>query len=405
MPTSWHVTRWYADPYSRGAYSTLLPGGRAEHRDILARPIAGRLVFAGEAVNAQNPGMTHGAWDSGMAAAHYALAAGARRVIVVGAGFAGLAAASSLAAKGIQVVVLEARDRIGGRAHTLALGRVRVDVGAAWLQQFEHNSLARYAKSLGLEMVETDFSQPLSAAADGRLPDIDAAYAALKAGVDRSLPLKDGVALYLASLSAAERRAARYAIEANLIAEAGLPLEQLSADALDEPGVGNGDRYLPQGYIQLVEHAARGLDIRLERPVSSISWHGQGARVENEVGDFCICSAPAGALKDLKFTPGLPVEHRQALAYLGMGMIEKVVLQFSERWWPVSRSGYLRWFDTPANWGEWLDLTDGVGVPTVAGLIAADGVARHYQAHSDQQVALAAAEKFSAWANALASAQ
>lgn len=253
-------------------------------------------------------------------------------------------------------------------------------------------------------MVETDFSQPLSAASDGYLPDIDAAYEALKVGVDRSLPLKDGVAQYLTSLSAAECRAAPYAIDANLISEAGLPLDRLSPDALDEPGVGNGDRYLPQGYIQLVEHVARGLDIRLERPVSSISWNEQEVRVEGEVGDFCICTVPAGVLKDLKFTPGLPTEHQQALSFLGMGMIEKVVLQFGERWWPVSQSGYLRWFDTPANWGEWLDLTDGVGVPTVAGLIAADGVARHYHAQSDYQVALAAAEKLSAWADTLNSA-
>ena len=53
-------------------------------------------------------------------------------VIVVGAGIAGLAAASELVAAGLSVVVVEARDRIGGRLHTQAVGDDRFDLGATW---------------------------------------------------------------------------------------------------------------------------------------------------------------------------------------------------------------------------------------------------------------------------------
>ena len=55
-----------------------------------------------------------------------------------------------------------------------------------------------------------------------------------------------------------------------------------------------------------------------------------------------------------------------------MGRVEKVILRFDDRWWPHSPSGYLRWYDEEPSWGEWLDLTDGAGAPTVAGLIAAE---------------------------------
>jgi hypothetical protein len=84
-----------------------------------------------------------------------------------------------------------------------------------------------------------------------------------------------------------------------------------------------------------------------------------------------------------------------------MAAFEKAVLQFDERWWPVSPSGYLRWYDTPPSWTEWLDLTDVVGTPTIAGLIAADAVAAHHDGRSDEDVALAATDALAAWAAAV----
>lgn len=400
-PTAWHVTHWSDDPFSLGAYSALLPGGRPAHRAALGACLDGRLVLAGEACNPRAPAMTHGAWDDGLRAAELALRAGARRVIVIGAGCAGLAAARRLREQGVDCVVLEARERIGGRTHSIRLGDASVDVGAAWLQQFADNALAREALALDLALVETDFGQPLAAASDGPLPDIDAAWQALRNGLDRQLPLAEAVERYLADLDAAQARATGFAIDANLVLEACLPLAQLSVDALDEEGVGNGDRFLPGGYGQLIAHLAQGLDIRLGQLVTHIDWSGEQVRVNDERGDFCICSVPLGVLKTLRFTPALPAAQQDALAHLGMGRLEKVVLQFEQRWWPRSPSGYLRWYDSPASWGEWLDLTDAVGVPTVAGLIAADAVERQFAGRSDEQIALAARDALQAWAAAV----
>ncbi|MFR0688447.1 FAD-dependent oxidoreductase [Enterobacterales bacterium AE_CKDN230030158-1A_HGKHYDSX7] len=403
-PTAFHVTHWSDDPFSRGAYSTLLPGGTAEHRRRLGEPLGNRLVLAGEACNPVAPAMTHGAWNDGLRAAEIAIEAGARRVLVIGAGFAGLAAARRLSEAGIECVVLEARERLGGRVHSLSLGSVRVDEGAAWLQHFDDNPLATRARQLGLPLRETDFNQPLAAAADGPVPDIDGAWAAVRARIDRELPLAEGVARYLEGCDEQTRRATRFALDANLILEACLPLESLSVDALDEEGVGAGDRFLPQGYSELVEHLAEGLDIRLNQPVTAIDWSGAQVRVADESADFCLCTVPVGVLPDIRFTPPLPAAQQDALVHLGMGRLEKVVLQFDERWWPVSPSGYLRWYDTPASFGEWLDLTDAVGTPTVAGLIAADALERVFAGRSDEEIALAACKALQAWANAIRNA-
>ena len=55
------------------------------------------------------------------------------RVVVVGAGIAGLAAASSLRRAGVETVILEARSRIGGRLHTVDLAGTPVDLGGSWI--------------------------------------------------------------------------------------------------------------------------------------------------------------------------------------------------------------------------------------------------------------------------------
>ncbi|WEK32694.1 MAG: FAD-dependent oxidoreductase [Candidatus Pseudomonas phytovorans] len=400
-PTAWHVTHWSADPFSLGAYSALLSGGTSQHRSALGQVLQQRLVIAGEACSAAAPAMTHGAWNDGLRAAEAALSAGARKVIVIGAGCAGLAAAQRLRARDINCTVLEARGRTGGRTHSVDLGGVKADEGAAWLQHFAENPLATVAQQQGLACIETDFSRPLAAARGGVLPDVDGAWVALTQSIDRRLPLSEAITCYMATLDPARVRATQFAIDANLVLEACLPVAQLSVSALDEEGVGQGDHMLPGGYSALVDVLARNLDIRLNTAVTHIDWSSERVTVNEEVCDFCICTVPVGVLKALQFTPALPETHQQALTHLGMGRLEKVILQFDERWWPCSPSGYLRWYDVPASWGEWLDLTDAVGKPTIAGLIAADAIERQFSGRTDEQIAIAATEALQAWAAAL----
>jgi len=419
-PVAWHVSRWRDDPWSRGSWSLLRPGGAPDDRRTIGEPVDDRFVLAGEATNADAPAMVHGAWASGRRAAAWAAAAGASRVVVVGAGAAGIAAAGALAAEGVDVVVLEARDRLGGRIRTVELPGgageppVRADLGAAWLQQLDRNPLAGAAEALGIATVPTAFASPLAATARPPLPDVGAALARLTAGA-AALPVREprSLAELLGSALAGDgtdARAAALAVAADVVLEAGLEPPELSVWALLEPGVGAGDRWFPRGFGQLLEHGARGLDVRLGRPVRAITWRAGasgGVRVHADGGaedaDACICTVPLGVLPSIELDPGLPRPHRTALARLAMGAVEKVVLRFDQRWWPVSPGGYLRWYDDPPCWGEWLDLTDGVGAPVVAGLIAGDAVARHHDGRPDEEVATAATAALARWAAAVTS--
>jgi monoamine oxidase len=155
------VSHWGDDPWARGSWSLIGRGGSPDDRSALGAPIGTRLRLAGEATHPSRAGMTHGAYEQGAAAAAWAIGLGHTRVAVVGAGFAGLAAARALAAAGVDVQVWEARDRPGGRAAAADLDGTGFDLGANWLQQYDENVLARLAERLSLRTVPTDFNSPL----------------------------------------------------------------------------------------------------------------------------------------------------------------------------------------------------------------------------------------------------
>ncbi len=81
-------------------------------------------------------------------------------VLVVGAGAAGLTAARQLTAQGVSVVVLEARDRIGGRAFTESSLGVVWDRGCSWLHASNVNPWMNYARQNGFEVLEDAYSAP-----------------------------------------------------------------------------------------------------------------------------------------------------------------------------------------------------------------------------------------------------
>ncbi len=98
-------------------------------------------------------------------------------VIVVGAGMAGLSAARRLADAGVAVTVVEARNRIGGRAWTDTSLGIPIDLGAAWFHGTEGNPLVGLADEVGAKTVKTDFENVVVLADGTSLApaDVDAA--------------------------------------------------------------------------------------------------------------------------------------------------------------------------------------------------------------------------------------
>ena len=201
--------------------------------------------------------------------------------IVVGAGAAGLSAARRLQAAGQRVTVLEARDRIGGRAWTSDALGPPVDLGASWIHGTTDNPLTPLARAAHLRFIHTDFDRFGSFDVDGHLltereetPIYDHWLALLtearRVGGDAT------VADVLADLRREPRWSSPPGLEPALVdryldwiasteiaADLAADLDALSIRALDDGTSFEGPWVmLDRGYRALLEPLAQGLDLR-----------------------------------------------------------------------------------------------------------------------------------------------
>lgn len=272
-------------------------------------------------------------------------------VIVVGAGVAGLAAAQRLRDAGHTAIVLEASGRVGGRVLTDVDG---MDLGAQWIHG-NHPEFEAYVASLGLATANTDFTkvalngQPLSAAdfqsVTGKLAEAIAWDMAWRP----SVPLFDTVAQSFAQghygahpwprvkLMSIAGIDVEWANDAhNVPARAAFDVAPWFWDADAWASQASDNTAFPGGFGRVVDAMAQGLDIRLNAPVTAISRTSTGVAVTvsglQMHADWCICTAPLGVLKagTIAFSPALPSTKAAAISRMGVGLLNKVIVEFPE---------------------------------------------------------------------------
>ncbi len=296
-------------------------------------------------------------------------------VVVLGAGLAGLAAARDLEAEGAAVIVLEARDRVGGRVHTLRTGfseGQHAEAGADLIESTQSDVL-ELGSDLGLTPVrilrrgwgfygpdnrgrrrvrtgQTAFGEAAHRLAR-EIDDYKLADERWDSAVARSIARRS-VASWLQSEQADVR------LEAGLRALRGFFLadpEDLSLLALvdqlastaesDTDSAPAGDRVfrLPDGNDTLPRGIANSLHapVKLRHIVRRVTRAEGGVAVtfehdgkQHQVrADYCVSAMPASMLRDVIFDPPLPDDQWRAISTLMYGPATRLLLQFARRFW------------------------------------------------------------------------
>ncbi len=327
-------------------------------------------------------------------------------VLVIGAGIAGLRAAEVLVSNGRRVIVLEARDRLGGRIYTDRSWGVPVELGASWIHGVENNPIAALAAAKGIKTQATDYESNTYGAdgkplGDDALDGIEEQVAELveagrEGSPDTDEPLRAALdrAIAAADLDPSELLDIEMGITESIEHEYATDTVNLSATNFDDGAdEGGGDALLPEGYDKVVAAVANGLDVRLGHVVSRVDTSGDRAVVVTSQGDFeagaVVVTVPLGVLKagSIQFSPALSEPKSRAIAKLGMGTLSKSCLRFESQFWPddaelidivPSASGRGQWVES-------LSLTSLVDVPALM-MFNAGEFARAVEAMTDAEV-------------------
>ncbi|MDH2310890.1 flavin monoamine oxidase family protein [Methylobacterium brachiatum] len=260
-------------------------------------------------------------------------------VLVIGAGAAGIGAARTLVERGVRVAVLEARDRIGGRAFTVSVHGHALDLGAHWLHAGPINPLVALGRARGERLklapqeshvwVDRRRGRPDEVRANARA--FDRADRAMTRGAAQPGPDRPAGSALPPGLGPWGSRVAQVH---GLVS--GRPLGEVSLH--DFPSLEYSENFfLAGGYGNYLARLANDLPVALSSPVTRIDWSDGRVRVETAGGAeyrarAVIVTVPVMVLRDgPSFSPPLPNAVRAAIDGFSTGLYEHAVLH-----WPSS---------------------------------------------------------------------
>jgi monoamine oxidase len=262
-------------------------------------------------------------------------------VAIIGAGAAGLGAAHALKDSGLSVIALEARERTGGRGHTImAAPDITFDLGCGWMHSADQNSFVPIAEALNFEIDKTlppwreravgeafpqaqrmEFIRSLDefydraeqAAKEARKSGRDSAASLYLEPGNRWNPMIDAVSTYIN----------------------GCELDRVSILDMDAYEDTNINWRIRRGYGALMAAYGAHLPLALNCQVTRIDHSGKRVRIETSKGTLTarqvIVTVPTNLIADeaIRFHPALPAKV-EAAASLPLGLADKVMLALDE---------------------------------------------------------------------------
>lgn len=332
-------------------------------------------------------------------------------VLVVGAGMAGLTAAQELRKAGLKVIVMEGRDRTGGRIYTDNRFGFPAEHGAQWIEGVQGNPLTQLAQQLQLQTQMTDFDDVEFFSTNGQ-PSNTTELLAIERGFgmfERQIARYSGsndtsvssILQGISGLSDDVRRCVKLVTEDG----SGADLEDMSVKAaLAGQGFPGGDAMLVKGYSQFIENQAKELDIRLNQTLKTIDTREKTVKLTCQDGTVyqgaaVILTVPLGVLKakpssqaGITFLPELPAEKKKAIAESGFGLLNKIYIQFKQTFWSNQQAFLAVLPPKEDDFVVFVNHAHSHQKPVLAAFVAAS-FARQLESMSDAQLTKAMVEK------------
>lgn len=341
------------------------------------------------------------------------------KVIIIGAGIAGITAALTLQNNGIDVLILEARGRIGGRiTKAEEFSDIPVDLGASWIHGVNGNPLFEIAQKMNIKMDVTDnpsltsencfdiydedgkeFDSEVEKKVRHKFEEMSRVGRKLLEEGGNDLPLE-----YVLAMNGEEERMSPKEWKLLNWMKSGIEgwentnLSNLSARGHfweNENQFTGGDGFVVDGFHKIIDFLAKPLlkehKILLSQEVLSVEYFSDGVRVNTSKGtfegDYCICTLPLGVLKSktVEFSPNFPEWKEQALDKLGFGLMNKIVLEFPELFWNKDKEGFAYVASQRGEFNFFMNLYPLLKRPILMCFVAAD-FARLAEHWSDNQI-------------------
>ena len=259
-------------------------------------------------------------------------------VVIIGAGAAGMAAGRELRKRGVSFVIVEAADRVGGRAYTeSATFGAPVDHGCSWISRSSANPFTQIGKSAGFTLVDhTDAGDHLfdlegAPADDAEWAAFDRAWGTVDRAVSRAG--EAGLDVPASTVTPVTPYGATVQSWSGAM-DFGVDFDQLSTADYWDTAESQPSYIVKEGLGAIVATLADGLPISLGTSVSRVDWSGPGVSVDTSAGTIrakaCLITVSTGVLNagSIRFTPDLPDWKRQAAQDIPMGLLMKVPLLF-----------------------------------------------------------------------------
>lgn len=334
-----------------------------------------------------------------------------KSIIVIGAGISGAIIAKILKDKGFNVIVLEAKNRVGGRIYTeSSLLSVPVDLGAGWIHQSNGNPITELVNNFKIKSIVTDYENNQLYNTNGKPTEdnkIDKLYNLimnkcnskvknLKQDISiQDISIQDCIDTENINLSQQDKINLNYLINVNLEHEYGSDIKYMSLRNYNEGEKFTGNDLMVLGYDKIVKELLKGIDVQLNKKVVSITYDTKGVIVKTTdkeyKSDYVAVTVSLGVLKSgkISFNPPLPPQKINAIKNINMGVLNKLILEFPYVFWDknVEVINYIS--ESKGLWNETFNLVNAVNKPILV-MFSTGDLAKEFENFSDNQIIFSA---------------